>query len=243
MTDITRLLASLKRRSAHAKEFGDNITFVKLEDLDALIEAVELKEEQRANWFQMAQKLGEDLDAAEKRIAELEEAQSMHESDTLMLCRQFDELAAAMGWSSELAMQQGVSQLEYARSLKERIADLESRTVTVKLLKDHVDDADLFGWGVVVVPLEALKEACAEVGVRVEVGAAEPEGGDRNQPGMVVAVHVDAGDFVKVKGQVYEVEETDFDDHDVTLWFVCGETLKCAAGCQIEVVSAPEETE
>lgn len=66
---------------------------------------------------------------------------------------------------------------------------------------------------------------------------------DRNQPGMVVAVHIDAGDFVKVKGQVYEVEETDFDDHDVTLWFVGGETLKCAAGCQIEVVSAPRETE
>lgn len=40
--------------------------------VDALVEALELKEEQRANWFQMAQKLGEDLDAAEKRIAELE---------------------------------------------------------------------------------------------------------------------------------------------------------------------------
>ena len=38
----------------------------------ALVEALELKEEQRANWFQMAQKLGENLDAAEKRIAELE---------------------------------------------------------------------------------------------------------------------------------------------------------------------------
>lgn len=38
----------------------------------ALVEALELKEEQRANWFQMAQKLGEDLDAAEKRNAELE---------------------------------------------------------------------------------------------------------------------------------------------------------------------------
>lgn len=37
-----------------------------------LVEALELKEEQRANWFQMAQKLGEDLDAAEKHIAELE---------------------------------------------------------------------------------------------------------------------------------------------------------------------------
>ncbi|HFZ0536975.1 TPA: hypothetical protein ACIJO6_002313 [Klebsiella aerogenes] len=41
MTDINRLLASLKRRSAHAKEFGDDITFVKLEDLDALVEALE----------------------------------------------------------------------------------------------------------------------------------------------------------------------------------------------------------
>ncbi|KFD04280.1 EaD family phage protein [Raoultella planticola ATCC 33531] len=65
----------------------------------------------------------------------------------------------------------------------------------------------------------------------------------KNQPGMVVAVHIDAGDFVKFRGQVYEVKETDFDDHDVTLWFVCGEALKCAAGCQIEVVSAPGETE
>ncbi|EKZ6358665.1 hypothetical protein RE061_000954 [Klebsiella aerogenes] len=74
MTDINRLLASLKRRSAHAKKFGDSITFVKLEDIDALVEALELKEEQRANWFQMAQKLGDDLDAAEKRIAGLEES-------------------------------------------------------------------------------------------------------------------------------------------------------------------------
>ncbi|WP_052767417.1 hypothetical protein [Klebsiella aerogenes] len=74
MTDINRLIASLKRRSAHAKKFGDSITFVKLEDIDALVEALELKEEQRANWFQMAQKLGDDLDAAEKRNAELVEA-------------------------------------------------------------------------------------------------------------------------------------------------------------------------
>ncbi|HCT4438376.1 TPA: hypothetical protein OTX98_003352 [Klebsiella aerogenes] len=72
MTDITRLLASLKRRAAHAKEFGHDVLFVKLEDIDALVEALELKEEQRANWFQMAQKLGDDLDVAEKRIAELE---------------------------------------------------------------------------------------------------------------------------------------------------------------------------
>ncbi|MGG7109976.1 hypothetical protein ACPUGQ_10150 [Klebsiella aerogenes] len=108
MTDITRLLASLKRRSAHAKEFGHDVLFVKLEDIDALVEALELKEEQRANWFQMAQKLGEDLDAAEKHIAELEEAEQK-------LCAANVTLDAR----AELAERQ--------------LAELESRTVTVKL--------------------------------------------------------------------------------------------------------------
>lgn len=39
--------------------------------IDHLESKLEAKEEQRANWFQMAQKLGEDLDSAEKLIAEL----------------------------------------------------------------------------------------------------------------------------------------------------------------------------
>lgn len=41
MTDLTRLLASLKRRAAHAKEFGHDVLFVKIEDIDALLEALE----------------------------------------------------------------------------------------------------------------------------------------------------------------------------------------------------------
>ncbi|EGO5871001.1 ead/Ea22-like family protein [Salmonella enterica] len=68
-----------------------------------------------------------ELGAARQRIAELEDAQCQHESDTLMLCHQFDELASAMGWTSELAMKQGVGQLEYARSIKTRIAELEAK--------------------------------------------------------------------------------------------------------------------
>ncbi|HFW3113060.1 TPA: ead/Ea22-like family protein [Salmonella enterica subsp. diarizonae serovar 61:r:-] len=40
---------------------------------EALLDELETKEEQRANWFQMAQKLGEYLDAAEKRNAEQRE--------------------------------------------------------------------------------------------------------------------------------------------------------------------------
>ncbi|MEZ1444726.1 hypothetical protein [Klebsiella pneumoniae] len=83
----------------------------------------------------------------------------------------------------------------------------------------------------------------AAAGIKVEADSLDADGSNRNQPGMVVAVHIDVGDFVKFRGQVYEVKETDFDDHDVTLWFVCGEVLKCAAGCQIEVVSAPVEDE
>ncbi|EEB0665619.1 ead/Ea22-like family protein, partial [Salmonella enterica subsp. enterica serovar Binza] len=79
----------------------------------------------------------------------------------------------------------------------------------------------------------------AGIGVKQQQDSVDSDVGSRSQPGMVVAVHIDAGDFVKVKGQVFEVEETDFDDHDVTLWFVGGEILKCAAGCQVEVVSAP----
>lgn len=46
MNDITRLLASLKRRSAHAKEFGHDVLFVKLEDIDALVEALEKAQQQ-----------------------------------------------------------------------------------------------------------------------------------------------------------------------------------------------------
>lgn len=46
MTDINRLLASLKRRSAHAKDFGDDATFVKLEDLDALVATIEKSKEE-----------------------------------------------------------------------------------------------------------------------------------------------------------------------------------------------------
>ena len=71
MNDITELAQSLKRRAASANEFGESL-YVKADEIRMLVEALERKEEQRANWFQMAQKLGEDLDAAEKRIEELE---------------------------------------------------------------------------------------------------------------------------------------------------------------------------
>ena len=51
----------------------------------ALLDELERKEEQRANWFQMAQKLGSDLDAAEKRIAELGRERVAMEAVTLAM--------------------------------------------------------------------------------------------------------------------------------------------------------------
>ncbi|MFW3082462.1 hypothetical protein ACN6UI_05715, partial [Klebsiella aerogenes] len=63
MTDITRLLASLKRRSAHAKDFGDDITFVKLKDIDALVEALErevaMREQNLAIKLHMSERIAE----------------------------------------------------------------------------------------------------------------------------------------------------------------------------------------
>ena len=82
MTDITELaqseindaLAQLKQISEYPKP-STQYARVLRKYFASLVEALELKEEQRANWSQMAQKLGEDLDAAEKRIAELEREQ------------------------------------------------------------------------------------------------------------------------------------------------------------------------
>lgn len=79
MTDITRLLASLKRRSAHAKEFGHDVLFVKLEDIDALVEALEKAQQQNKSDFEIKARLCKEsnslhdrLRVAEKHIAELE---------------------------------------------------------------------------------------------------------------------------------------------------------------------------
>lgn len=64
-TDITELAQRARINAECGKHLSPAETM-------GLVEALERKEEQRANWFQMAQKLREDLDAAEKRIAELE---------------------------------------------------------------------------------------------------------------------------------------------------------------------------
>ncbi|EMM5730778.1 hypothetical protein [Klebsiella aerogenes] len=130
MTDINRLLASLKRRSAHAKEFGDSITFVKLKDIDALVEALE-KAQQRNGELETYSKtalefreaardenrhLKLELEIAEKRIAGLEESHA----------------------------QVIKSRDHYKRMLEEGLEQLaESRTVTIEPFRSFVTGADL----------------------------------------------------------------------------------------------------
>lgn len=90
MTDITRLTQEMKAAAEKAKHAGEAPvmpfdTWISMlnkyqitvcpDNILALVAALELKEEQRANWFHMAQKLGNNLDAAEKRISELERDQ------------------------------------------------------------------------------------------------------------------------------------------------------------------------
>ncbi|EBA1570536.1 ead/Ea22-like family protein [Salmonella enterica subsp. enterica] len=131
-------------------------------------------------------------------------------------------------------------------ALRQRIQELEAKLETADKLQDSAFRDGLkagFSYGQTddqsgFAQCMSAYSTRAGIGVKQQEDSVDSDVG-RNQPGMVVAVHIDAGDFVKVKGQVFEVEETDFDDHDVTLWFVGGNALKCAASCPVEVVSAP----
>lgn len=125
-----------------------------------------------------------------------------------------------------------------AFSTRQRIAELEARTVTPpKNNVANVGDSRWMWYQRDLMWIETIR--AAGIGVKQQQDSVDSDVGGRNQPGMVTAIYIGAGDFVKVKGQVFEVEETDFDDHDVTLWFVGGNALKCSAGCPVEVVSAP----
>lgn len=97
---------------------------------------------------------------------EREEEKRLHEEGAFMLCGQYDDLAAAMGWSSKLAERQGVSQLEYARQLNSRVIDLEAeiarRDAAVGEPFAYVDSSHLdeFGWGYVFKQSSPMRAGC-----------------------------------------------------------------------------------
>lgn len=163
------------------------------------------------------------LREAEKRIAELERTEIREDGNQFLVVRHPGKLPVIKHCVGELE--------DFLRKLIE-----QDPLVTIDIITHRyygvggqwVQDAGEY--------LQMMQGA--GIGVKQQEDSVDSDVG-RNQPGMVVAVHIGAGDFVKFKGQVFEVEETDFDDHDVTLWFVGGNALKCAAGCPVEVVSAP----
>ncbi|EDJ0432998.1 hypothetical protein GEX15_11540 [Salmonella enterica] len=165
-----------------------------------------------------------ELEAARQRIAELERTEIREDGNQFLVVRHPGKLPVIKHCVGELE--------DFLRQLIER-----DSLVTIDIITHRyygvggqwVQDAGEY--------LQMMQGA--GIGVKQQEDSVDSDVGSRNQPGMVVAVHIGAGDFVKVKGQVFEVEETDFDDHDVTLWFVGGNALKCAADCPVEVVSAP----
>lgn len=156
-------------------------------------------------------------------------------------CGQAAQMIWALVEALEKAQRANTAQDDHINQQQDRIDILEKRNAE---LGKHVGMLEKRLRGTeesLIASVDMVRELESRtVTVKLPTDSADSDVSSRNQPGMVVAVHIDAGDFVKVKGQVFEVEETDFDDHDVTLWFVGGDVLRCAAGCQVEVVAAPD---
>ncbi|HFE7524686.1 TPA: ead/Ea22-like family protein [Salmonella enterica subsp. enterica serovar Newport] len=234
-----------------------------LDELEAAVKQNAQDVQIKARLCRESNSLHDRLRDAEKRIAELEhsETQLINERDDAESALN-DAYKAVMGqapeWSNwfsfesaideiELACEQWRNQTDDVIQFRQRIQELEAKLETADKLQDSAFRHGLkagFSYGQTddqsgFAQCMSAYSPLAGVGVKQQEDSVDSDVGSRNQPGMVVAVHIDAGDFVKVKGQVFEVEETDFDDHDVTLWFVGGNALKCSAGCPVEVVSEP----
>ncbi|MDY8913932.1 ead/Ea22-like family protein [Escherichia coli] len=153
MNTTTELAQRMKAAAIDAKDLGNIARYSKgyeaikafsalmtPDNVLALVEALEAKEEQRANWFQMAEKLGHELDVAEKRIAVLE---GMN--------------AASAKYGMKVANSRD--------KLRNRVSELNRRRTLIIPETFHPDgdiDAPLS------VTVDDLKKACAAAGVAVE---------------------------------------------------------------------------
>ncbi|EAA8159290.1 ead/Ea22-like family protein [Salmonella enterica] len=224
------------------------VTVVDVSDPDVLALLDELDKKQQ--YIKLRDQENEDIALTVGKLrVELEHYKSREERVTKLV------LDNSTSWDVlyeklEAAEKRIAEQREYYEGViadgSKRIAELEAKLETADKLQDSAFRDGLkagFSYGQTddqsgFAQCMSAYSTRAGIGVKQQEDSVDSDVG-RNQPGMVVAVHIDAGDFVKVKGQVFEVEETDFDDHDVTLWFVGGNALKCAASCPVEVVSAP----
>ncbi|ELZ4327162.1 ead/Ea22-like family protein [Salmonella enterica] len=229
-----------------------------LDELDKKQQYIKLRDQENEDIALTVGKLRVELEAAKKRMTE--QSAIVAAAEKLVRCKgryhselNYRALAKLFGVITPDLPPLVHENVHYAdaaeveiTALRQRIAELEAKLETADKLQDSAFRDGLkagFSYGQTddqsgFAQCMSAYSTRAGIGVKQQEDSVDSDVG-RNQPGMVVAVHICAGDFVKVKGQVFEVEETDFDDHDVTLWFVGGNALKCEAGCPVEVVSAP----
>ncbi|HAF5882620.1 TPA: ead/Ea22-like family protein [Salmonella enterica] len=229
-----------------------------LDELDKKQQYIKLRDQEKEDIALTVGKLRVELEAAKKSMTE--QSAIVAAAEKLVRCKgryhselNYRALAKLFGVITPDLPPLVHENVHYAdaaeveiTALRQRIAELEAKLETADKLQDSAFRDGLkagFSYGQTddqsgFAQCMSAYSTRAGIGVKQQEDSVDSDVG-RNQPGMVVAVHICAGDFVKVKGQVFEVEETDFDDHDVTLWFVGGNALKCEAGCPVEVVSAP----
>ncbi|EEB8182080.1 ead/Ea22-like family protein [Salmonella enterica] len=168
----------------------------------------------------------DELEAARQRIAELErsETQLISERDDAESALN-DAYKAVMGqapeWSNWFSFENAIDEIELACELwrnqtddviqfRQRIAELEAKLETADKLQDSAFRDGLkagFSYGQTddqsgFAQCMSAYSTRAGIGVKQQEDSVDSDVG-RNQPGMVVAVHIGAGDFVKVKGQVF----------------------------------------
>ncbi|HFQ8150849.1 TPA: hypothetical protein ACHS84_002378 [Klebsiella aerogenes] len=114
-TNITELAQSLRRRAASANEFGEGLFFIKADDTLALVEALE--KAQSANAAQ-----DDHINQQQDRIEQLEKG---HQEAAKQITSWF-----RLAKQNIAEREKDIAELDAAR---QRIAELESRTVTVKL--------------------------------------------------------------------------------------------------------------
>ncbi|EAC0054085.1 ead/Ea22-like family protein [Salmonella enterica subsp. enterica] len=248
----------LKNNAEFIAAFNPKVALALLDERERNQQYIKLRDQENEDIALTVGKLRVELEAAKKRMTE--QSAIVAAAEKLVRCKgryhselNYRALAKLFGVITPDLPPLVHENVHYAdaaeveiTALRQRIAELEAKLETADKLQDSAFRDGLkagFSYGQTddqsgFAQCMSAYSTRAGIGVKQQEDSVDSDVG-RNQPGMVVAVHICAGDFVKVKGQVFEVEETDFDDHDVTLWFVGGNALKCEAGCPVEVVSAP----
>jgi hypothetical protein len=108
-------------------------------------------------------------DADKKRIAEQQEHISSLDEGVNMLLAQYDQLASAIGWTTEKALAGEGNQDQYAEAMVKRISELEARTVSVKLRTPGIIKSPI-GMHCEVWERAEVESAIAAAGIKLEVG-------------------------------------------------------------------------